>query len=117
MPTARQLYVERILDLYRRTPGTSGAVRRADRHLATVLYQRQVSESLVATALLVATARRTRRPDDAPPLRPIATLHYFLPVIDELLANPIDPDYLYCLRIRLADLTPAFVAAIDHHLP
>lgn len=116
MPTAPRCYVEVVLDLYRRTPGTSGVVRRADRQLAAALYHRQVPAGLVATALLVAAARRTLRPADAPPLRPIATLHYFLPVIDELIADPLDPGYLDCLRYRLASLTPDFVAAIGHQL-
>jgi hypothetical protein len=115
--SAPRLYAERILELYRRTPGTSGVIRRADRLLAAALYHRQIPAELVATALLVATARRLRRPVDAPPLRPIATLHYFLPVIDELSAAPLDPGYLACLRIRLASLKPDFVAAIDHQLP
>jgi hypothetical protein len=57
------LYVERILDLYRRTPGTSGNVRRADRRLAVALYDRQIPLEIFANALLVATARRTFRPD------------------------------------------------------
>ena len=115
-PSPTRLYVERILGLYRRTPGTSGRVRRADRLLAAALYDRQVPLHLVVAALLVATARRTLRPADAPPLRPIATLHYFLPVIDELAAVPLDPGYLDYLRKRLTNLTPAFVALIDHQL-
>ncbi len=117
MLSAAHLYVARVLELYRRTPGTSGVVRRADRQLATSLYRRQVPSGLVAAALLVATARRTLRPADAPPLRPIATLHYFLPVIDELIADPFDPDHLDCIRRRLASVTPDFVAAIGHQLP
>jgi hypothetical protein len=116
MPSAQLLYVDRVLELYRRTPGTSGAVRRADRQLAASLYRRQVPAGLVAVALLVATARRTLRPADAPPLRPIATLYYFLPVIDELLADPLDPGYLDWLRYRLASLAPDFIAAIGHQL-
>jgi hypothetical protein len=115
-PSPTRLYVERILELYRRTPGTSGGVRRPDRRLASALYDRQVPLDLVAAALLVATARRTLRPRDAPPLRPIASLHYFLPVIDELADLPLDPAYLRYLRTRLTDLAPAFLALIDHQL-
>lgn len=112
-----RLYVERILELYRRTPGTSGRVRRADRLLAAALYDRQVPLDLVAAALLVATARRTLRPADAQPLRPIASLHYFLPVIDELENLPLDPGYLRFLRARLTPLATAFIALIHHQLP
>jgi hypothetical protein len=115
-PYPSRLYVERILELYRRAPGTSGLVRRADRLLAAALSDRQVPLDLIAAALLVATARRILRPADAPPLRPISSLHYFLPVIDELADFPLDPDYLHYLRSRLTPLAPAFVAVIDHQL-
>ena len=115
-PSPRSLYVERILQIYRYTPGTSGVVRRADRLLAATLYHRHIPLDLIAAALLVATSRRILRPTDAPPLRPIATLHYFLPVIDELTALPLDPAYLDYLRKRLTQLTPAFAAALNHQL-
>jgi hypothetical protein len=115
-PSSTHLYVECILDLYRRAPGTSGRVRRADRLLAAVLYDRQIPLDLIAAALLLATARRTLRPANAPPLRPIASLHYFLPVIDELEALPLDPGYFRFLRTRLSPLAPALVAFIDHQL-
>jgi hypothetical protein len=115
-PSATRLYVDRILDLYRRTPDTSGRVRRADRLLAAELYDRQIPLNLIAAALLVATARRNLRPADAPPLRPIASLHYFLPVIDELENLPLDSGYLRFLCTRLASRAPAFVELIDHQL-
>lgn len=117
MPPAPRCYVDHILDLYRRTPGTSGVVRRADRRLALSLHHRQVPAHLVAAALLVTTARRNLRPADAPILNPIATLHYFLPVINELIADPPEPGYLAFVRSRVADFAPSFVAAMDHQLP
>ena len=108
-------YVEQVLDLYRRTPGTRGLARRADRRLACTLRQRGVSLEVVDAALLLATARRALRPPTAPPLAPIATFYYFLPVIEELLASPPDPAYLDYLRHRLASLAPALVAAHARH--
>lgn len=97
----RREYVERLLDLYRRTPGTSGAVRRADRCLAAQLYDRRVPLQLVELALRLAAARRQIRPPDAPPLPTIRSLHYFLPVLDELSDPRLDPEYLDYLRYRL----------------
>lgn len=111
-----QRYVEQILDLYRRTPGTRGLARPADRRLAVTLRQRGVPLQLVEAALLVATARRALRPATAPPLAPIATLHYFLPVLEELLASPPDPAYLDYLRRRLAALAPALATRASHRL-
>jgi hypothetical protein len=111
----RRDYVQRILDLYRCTPTTSGRVRRADRHLATTLHERNVPLDTIHAALLVATGRRTLRSADAPPLGKIASLHYFLPVIDELLAAPLDPSYLEYLRRRLATLAPGLAAPAGGH--
>ena len=61
----------------------------------------------VETAFLLASVRRAARRPDAIPLGPIRSLHYFLPVIEELLhtplhtARPISPTYAAkfpCLR-------------------
>lgn len=97
----RQDYIERLLALYRRTPETSGVVRRADRCLAARLYDRRVPLELVELALRLAAARRQLRPPSAPPLATIRSLHYFLPVLDELSDPHLDPDYLDYLRYRL----------------
>ncbi len=116
-PALRRLYVQRVLNLYRLAPGTSGQLRRSDRQLAGALHDRGVSLEIVRTALLVAVARRTLRSPSAPPLAPIATLHYFRPVIDELIAEPPEPGYVTHLRYKLASFAPDFVAASDHQLP
>jgi hypothetical protein len=59
-------YVRQVLDAYRKTPGTMGTVRRADRLLAAQLYQRGLSLKVIENALVLAT-RRLIRPPDAPP--------------------------------------------------
>ena len=115
-PTSRRLYVQRVLDLYRLAPGASGQPRRSDRQLAGTLHGRGVSLEVVQAALLVAVARRTLRSPSAPPLAPIATLHYFRPVIEELIEQPPEPGYLNYLRFKLASLAPDFVAAGHHQL-
>jgi hypothetical protein len=110
-------YIRCVLDLYRKTPDTPGRARSADRQLATSLHQLAIPLDLIAAALVLATARRTQRDLQAPPLRPIRSLHYFLPVIDELLADP--PPRAYCdyLRRTLQTSAPKLIAAIDHQLP
>ena len=112
----RQRYAHRVLDLYRATPGTAGIARRTDRCLAATLYDRSIPLETVHAALLLAAGRRARRPCDAPPLAPIATLHYFLPVLDELIATPMDDGYLVYLRHYMAALAPT-LAAFDHRIP
>jgi len=44
-------YIRRVLEAYRKTPGTMGTVRRPDRVLAEQLYQPGVSVSVVENAL------------------------------------------------------------------
>ena len=94
-------YLQKVLEAYRQTPGTTGCVRRADRLLAEQLHQRAVPLTAVENALLLAAARRIFRPDTAPPLVTVRSLAYFLPVIEEVLASNISQDYYQRLRLRL----------------
>ena len=67
-------YIRQVLEAYRKTPGTMGTVRRADRMLAGQLYQRGISASVIENAFVLAAARRLMRPVDAPPLGTIRSL-------------------------------------------
>jgi hypothetical protein len=95
-------YMRQVLEAYRKTPGTMGTVRRADRLLAAQLYQRGLSLSVIENALVLAATRRLIRPPDAPPLGTIRSLAYFLPVIDEVLNLRVTPDYFDYLGHKLA---------------
>jgi hypothetical protein len=116
-PASRRLYVQRVLELYRLVPRTTGHLRRGDRLFAGELHDRGISLDLVRAALLLVVARRTLRSASSSPLAPIATLHYIRPVIDELIAAPPDPDYLGYIRYKLAAIAPDFAAAAAHRLP
>jgi hypothetical protein len=91
-------YIRRVLEAYRKTPGTMGTVRRPDRLLATQLHQRGVSLKVIENAMVLAAARRMVRPEGSPPLGTIRSLAYFLPVIDEVLSSRVKPDYFNYLR-------------------
>lgn len=104
---SEQEYVRRVLEAYRRTPGTTGAVRRPDRMLAARLYQRGVAVSAIENALILAAARRLARPDDAPPLGAIRSFAYFLPIIEEVLSLPVSAEYFRHLRRKLESQLPA----------
>jgi len=97
----QQEYVSRILDAYRKTPGTMGTVRRPDRLVAAQLHQRGVPLIAVENALVLATARRMIRPTGAAPLGAIRSLAYFLPVIEEVLGLRVSPDYFRYLRHKI----------------
>jgi hypothetical protein len=98
----RERYVQRILDRYRSLPGTLGHVRRTDRQLAEQLHRRGVPLELVEAAFTVATCRRLFRPSDAETLEAVRTMHYYLPVLDELVHLPPHPDYIHYLETKLA---------------
>jgi len=97
-------YVRRVLDAYRATPGTCGAIRQPDRAFALQLFARGVPLTVVENALVLACARRLLRPADAPPLGVIRSLAYFGPVIDEVLALGANDAYFQHLRARLGRL-------------
>lgn len=113
-PASRRLYVRKLLELYRRVPGTTGQLRRSDRQLAGELHDRGVSLEMVHAAMILAVTRRTFRSDSAPALAPIATLHYLRPILDELIAQPPEPGYLDYLRYKLATVAPGLVGGLDH---
>jgi hypothetical protein len=97
-------YFRQVLEAYRKTPGTMGTVRRADRMLAAQLYQRGVAVAVIENAFVLAAARRLMRPVDAPPLGTIRSLAYFLPVIEEVLHMRISPDYFQHARRKLEQI-------------
>jgi hypothetical protein len=102
MPMECSEYVQRVLDAYRATPGTCGAVRKPDRAFALQLFTRGVPLGVVENAMVLACARRLVRPAEAAPLGMIRSLAYFSPVIDEMLSLRINDAYFEHLRRRLA---------------
>ena len=98
---SQEEYLRRVLEAYRKTPGTVGTIRRPDRVLARQLYQRGISVSVIENALVLAATRRLMRPADAPPLGTIRSLAYFLPVIEEVLGMRVSPEYFQHARRKL----------------
>jgi hypothetical protein len=108
MPNDFDSYRQALVDLYFRLPDTPCRVSRHDLRLARQLWERQIPLATVETAFLLASVRRATRHPDAMPLGPIHSLHYFLPVIEELLHTPLrhGETYLASLRRKIS-LRPA----------
>jgi len=102
MPNDFETYRQSLVDLYLRLPDTPCRVSRHDGRLVQQLWQRRIPLTTVETAFLLASARRAARLPDALPLGPIRSLHYFLPVIQELLAQPVPPSYVAYLRSKVS---------------
>ena len=95
---AAEGYVHAVLAAYQRSPGVVGRVRPADRRLAKALLDKGVALRIVQEALALAVARRQAGSQRHEPIR---SLHYFQPVIEELLHQPLPTGYADYLRQRL----------------
>jgi len=100
-------YVAAVLALYRRLPNAAARPRPADRLLAAAWHRRGIPLDLIEAALRLATARRQVRDPDAPPLPAVRSLHYYQPVVKELLGMPRPERYVSYLRDRLAAYDPS----------
>jgi hypothetical protein len=96
----RTRYATRVLERYRNLPGTLRRTLRQDRNLALRLFDRGVPLQKLEDAFVLALARRTFR-SSSEPIEPIRSLHYFLPLIQELELEPPLPEYLAYLKDRL----------------
>ena len=97
----QQDYVADLLRCYILLPHTPNRPSRNDRRIATQLFSRQVPIDAIKTAFVLATSRRSFRPPNAPPLEPIRSLAYFLPVVNEAQKAHLDPVYIDLLKQRL----------------
>ena len=97
----QEQYIQRLLQRYRETPTTAGHIRPADRQLARHLFHRGVPLTLAFAAFSLAATRRLFRRSPATPLNPIRSLYYFLPVLEELVADPPDPGYIEYINAKL----------------
>ena len=95
-------FVARVLALYLSLPHTPARTHRMDRQLAVSWYTQAFAWDSIEGALLLAVARRCLRDPALPPLPPIRSLHYFVPVLAEVQATPLATDYVQYLRGKIA---------------
>lgn len=97
-------YVSSVLGMYAALHETPDRPRPADRRLAENWHNRGITLQTVESALLLGQLRRLGRPADYPKLQPIRSLYYFVPLIDEVLASSLEPDYVSYIRMTLKRL-------------
>lgn len=100
MLTDLETYRQAVIALYLRLPDTPRRLSRFDLRLLDQLWQRQIPLTVIETAFLLASVRRAARRPDAMPLGPIRSLHYFLPVLEELLHAPLGHGNSYLAYLR-----------------
>ena len=101
-----QTYIQTVLNLYVRLPGSPRRICPNDRVLAQQWFARQIPVDIVETALLLGTGRRIYRHPNALKLAPIRSIAYFAPVVEELLDQPPPKTYIQYLRDKLG-ITPS----------
>jgi hypothetical protein len=94
-----QAYVHAVRDCYTHLPHTAGRFSRSDRQLAVEFFRRQIPFDTVRSAMLLAIVNRLYR--QGPPLPIIRSLHYFRPVVDEILQKPLPNGYVQYLQYKL----------------
>ena len=98
----RRAYVQALLDAYLKLPDTPTRSRPPDRRLAGQFHDCNIPLPTVKDALLLASARRLLRSQDAHPLASVRSLYYFVPVIEELLETPLPKGYSRYLQRKIA---------------
>ncbi len=97
-------YVSSVLAMYTALYETPDRPRPADRRLAETWRSRGITLQTVESALLLGQLRRLGRSADYPELQPIRSLYYFVPLINEVLASPLEPEYMSYIRMTLKRL-------------
>jgi hypothetical protein len=105
--TDRQDYIRTILNLYARTPGVAVSARGSDQILAGCFFDRHIPIAVVESALVLGSARRIYSRSGLRVFPPIRSLHYFAPIVEEVLHQPLPPHYVQYLRLKLRSaMTP-----------
>jgi len=104
-PGDETAFVAALLALYADLPDTPLRPSPADQTLARRLFADAVPLQLIESALLLGTLRRLIRPQGLPLLPKIRSLAYFLPVVQELQAQPQPEGYLEYLRLKFRRLS------------
>lgn len=104
MNDAKADYVKRLLALYLGLAETPARASRIDRRLAEELFEKQIAFEEIEAALYLAVGRRLMREEGAPALGPIRSLHYFLPVLEEIKQMPLSAEYRNYLRSKVEKL-------------
>jgi hypothetical protein len=110
MKKDRQIYIQNVLNLYAHLPCSAFPARRSDRDLAGLFYERSIPIDTIEAALLLGLARRICRDKSASPLPAVRSLHYFKPIVEEVVAQPLPSGYIRYLRLKIRSVAGPHVA-------
>ena len=98
-------YVDAVISLYLKTPDTPQKPSYNDRITASNFFAQRIPLQTIEAALMLASLRRLSRQDDQPPLSPVRSLAYFVPVIQEISVAPLPDEYIQYLRLKLLSVS------------
>lgn len=101
----KQDFVDAILKMYLALPDTPDRFNSNDCFVAKAWFEQGISILQVQQAMTLAQIRRGFRRSDDIPLNPIRSLHYFVPIIQEIQTQPMDEKYFRYLQLKLKQIT------------
>jgi len=104
-PLNQYKYVDSVIALYLQLPDTPVKPSYSDRLTASALFAQAIPLQTIESALLLASLRRLSRQNDLPPLSPVRSLAYFIPVIQEISDAPLPDGYTHYLRSKLRSIS------------
>jgi hypothetical protein len=98
-------FVDSVISMYLKLPDTPSKPSYYDRLTASRFFAGKIPLTIIEAALLLASLRRFAHSGDLPPLSPIRSLAYLVPVIQELSEMPFPDGYLQYLRSKLSSFS------------
>ncbi len=97
----RKEFTGSVIRIYLSLPETPQRAARIDWILANHLFDRKIGIATIQNALILGSVRRLARSPEMPTLGPIRSLNYFVPIIEELLEQPLPAGYGEYLQRKL----------------
>jgi hypothetical protein len=94
-------FINAVVAMYTALPDTPARARPLDRRLAETWHCRQLSLQTIESAFLLGQLRRLGRPLDYPKLQPIRSMYYFVPLLEEVLQQPLAADFVEYAKMKI----------------
>ncbi len=104
-PGSSESYVDSVRKLFLALSCTSGSFGPAEERLAEDFEQKGIPLSVIEDAMMVGACRKYVSWLNSGPSAPIASLHYFDAIIEEVLERPFPPGYRGYMRLQVEKLT------------
>lgn len=112
-PDSSESYVDSVRKLFMALGCTSGRFGPADERLAEDFEQKGISLGVIEDAMMVGACRKYVSWLNNGPSAPIASLHYFDAIIEEVLERPFPPGYREYMQLQVGKLARLHAARTE----